>query len=341
MLSVSKHTEAAVMQLEEKMDDSARLADSFKKQFLHTLTQLETTQNELQSTLEVVSTLKSEINEWSQKYAELECVLSDERIQNLEARKQAEDKFEQETRELLEKAESELAEKESLWNDLLESERNDAQHSLDAVFNKLKETTDRYNYELSQLREETRVLIEAEKHNSSTKIQQLMLEHSEAIDVLKQEAANEREELMKKGKAMIASKKEKVENFIRKLKEDHDAEMSRMKSLYANFCEKQIAYEEKATKKITGYKAKLEVANGRICFLETEIDSLQLKQQDIEREKEKANEEAERLRRLVGSRMGAESDLELSFEKLRQEYSAMLEEQRLMKRQVSFEMIFL
>lgn len=340
ILFVSKHTEAAVIQLEEKLDDAARLADSFKKQYLHTLTQLEVTQHEFQNTLEVVSRLETEITEWSQKFTELECVLSGERAQNLEARKAAEDKFEQETRDLLEKAASELAEKESLWNDLLESERNDAQNSLDAVFNKLKETTDRYNYEISQLREETRVLIETEKQNSSAKIQQLMLEHSQAVDVFKQEAANEREELMKKGKAMITSKKEKAENLIKKLNEDHDAELSRMKTLYANFCEKQIAYEEKVTKKITSYKAKLDVANGKISFLETEIDNLQLQQQGMEKEKQKANEEAERLRRLVGSRMGAESDLELSFEKLRQEYSAMLEEHRFLKRQVRLEMNF-
>ncbi len=332
----SKHTVDAVLHLEEKLDDSERLADSFKNQYLHTLTQLETTQNELQNTTVVVSKLEAEIAEWSRKFGELERELADVRAQNLEDQKAVEEKFERDTRDLLEKAASELVEKESLWNVLLESERNDAQNAHDAVFNKLKETTEKYDKELTQLREETYVLIESEKQSSSAKMQQLTTDHSLAIEILRQETSKEREELIKKGKAMIASKKEKAASLIRKLTEDHDAELSRMKELYASFCEKQIAYEKKATQKISSYKSKLDVANGKISFLEAEIDNLQVQHQHMAREKEKAAEEAVRLRRLVGSRIGAESDVELSFEKLRKEYSVMLEEHRLMKHQVSF-----
>jgi len=331
----AKRTNDAVTQLEEKFEDSQRLAESFKIQYLNALSELETTNNELTHTKDVVKKLKAEVEGWTRKHDEQEAELAKECARSKEAQQAAEETLERETQALLNKAASELAEKESLWTDLLESERNDAQNALNSVFRKLHETTERCNRELSELQEQTRLLIETEKQTSDSKLQQLSSDHVLAIESLRQEAANEREELIKKGKSILATKQEKHAAVLSTLKNEYESEMTRMKALYADFCEKQLSYEEKAKHKIASYKTNLDSANGKIAFLDSELENAQSQQQHIAREKEKLKEEVERLRRQVGSRMGAESDVSSAYEKLRQEYSVILEEQRTMKRQLS------
>ena len=330
----AKRTNDAVTQLEEKFEDSQRLAESFKIQYLNTLSELESTKNELTHTKDAVKKLEAEVDGWTRKYYELEAELAKECARSKEAQQAAEETFERETQALLKKAATELAEKESLWTDLLENERNDAQNALNSVFRKLHETTEKFNREFSELQEQTRLIIETEKQTSASKLQQLSSDHALAIDSLRQELANEREELIKKGKSILATKQEKHDAVLAALKKEYESEMTRMKALYADFCEKQLSYEEKAKQKIASYKTKLDSANGKISFLDSELENAQSQQQHVAREREKLKEEVERLRRQVGSRMGAESDVSSAYEKLRQEYSVILEEQRTMKRQV-------
>ena len=74
---------------------------------------------------------------------------------------------------------------------------------------------------------------------------------------------------------------------------------------------------------------------GKMSMLELEMEDLHKVQKCLEREKEMAKEENERLRRQVGCRIGAETDLETSLETLQREYNSMLEENRSLKRKVS------
>ena len=89
-----------------------------------------------------------------------------------------------------------------------------------------------------------------------------------------------------------------------------------------------------AKTKIAGYKKKLEFASARITNLTNEMDDLETRVKNLEREKFKLSEENDRYRRQIGGRGGPDSKLQSQFEQLQKEFKSAMEEARELRRKL-------
>jgi len=136
------------------------------------------------------------------------------------------------------------------------------------------------------------------------------------------------------GKEMINDATEKADKRVREMEEECEKKVAEIRQETKKFRGQQEEYEARAKSKLSTYKHKLHITIGKQNQLMSENSDLQAKYKKLEREKKTLQEENDRFRRQIGTRLGGDSDVQKQFEKLQREFNLLLDENRKMKEQI-------
>lgn len=308
----AKRQSDAVEGLEAKLDDTGRLAEKYKDQYLHTKDALLTTQSELKKSQESEQSLKSEIQTVLRRLGEFQ-----EKVNILVNEKDG----------LEEDLESMRKERDSLNN-----ENMDLCDEIQSLQSKLKETFEMGTERLSQLQKVTEELGQSSKKLEVLQNRNFQLE--ESADAWKANAT-EMESQYETVERQLASAKSELEGArddLERVQEDLEALNAQVKGLEENkdHLEEQLEEERQssnkaleATKQILETKHKQELAEqskNMNSLLEDERKATRLAREEAEKEFEKLREDKrvseERLQQKLKC---AQKDLDETIVQMREE----------------------
>lgn len=325
----------SVQKLEESLDDNQRLAQRYKEQFLATRNELSEAQQALRDSMLREEQLKLEIATLNNDVSNLGNELKDEKLAHQKALIDAERTLQETKQGLIDKAREDMEDLETRMNSLLEDEQIRCKEALEKAEEEKRSIEEQSSNALSELEESTSAALSSAQEESEQRIADLEKQHASAMEEAAAQAKEEREKLVAKGKNMIRDVKAKAAEEMAAKEEAHTAEKDEIRQMCAQFTEEQKEYEEKARAKITQYKQKLQVASGRQAELIQEAEELQDRIKKLEREKMTLTGDNDRYRRMLGSRYGSDSGTQMQFETLQQEFNAMLEENKGLKKKLA------
>ena len=327
----SKRENDSVQKLEEQKDDSERLANKFKEQYLATKSLLEKVQNQLDASIEREKTLKSQVAELEDQKSDLEQELQNERILAHEARIEAEQNLERALRDLQKQASEEQKRLAQEWESrLLESEAQ-ASQQYQELERTASQNESRLKQSLEDIQNEFTTSMATLREENDMKIEELSKCHTIEMKSLTDSTEKERSELMERGKKMLHEKSEKIrqlEETINGLSQASREKEEELNTLKQN----QAVFEEKVTNKIVSYKQRLNRSLAEAEENARECDELQSRLKKVESENSNLQQENDRFRRQLGGRFGTDTG---AYEELKREFNALLEENRLLKRSKS------
>lgn len=325
----------SVQKLEESLDDNQRLAQRYKEQFLATKNDLSEAQQALRDSMLREEQLKLDIAALNNDVSNLNNELKDEKLAHQKSLVDAERTLQETKQALIDKARVDMENLETKMNTLLEEEENRCKEALEKAEEEKRSIEEQSSSALAELKESTSATLKSAQEESEQRIVDLEEQHKLAMEETCTQAKEEREKLVAKGKNMIRDLKAKAAEEMAAKEEEHTTEKDEIRQMCAQFTEEQKEYEEKARAKITQYKQKLQVANGRQAELIQEAEELQDRIKKLEREKMTLTGDNDRYRRMLGSRHGSDSGTQMQFETLQQEFNAMLAENKGLKKKIT------
>ena len=324
-----------VQKLEESLDDNQRLAQRYKEQFLATKNELSEAQQALRDSMLREEQLKLEITTLNNGISNLQNELKDEKVAHQKALIDAERTLQDTKQGLIEKAREDINNIETKMNSLLKDEQIRCKEAIEKAEDEKRSIEEQSSNALEELEESSAAALKAAQDEAEQRIGNLEMQHASALEEAAAQAQEEQEKLVAKGKHMIRDVKAKAAEEMAAKEEAHTAEKDEIRQMCAQFTEEQKEYEEKARAKITQYKQKLQVANGRQAELMQEAEELQDRLKKLEREKMTLTGDNDRYRRMLGSRYGSDSGTQMQFETLQQEFNDVLEENKGLKKKLA------
>lgn len=327
----SKREDDSVQMLEENLDDKNRLAARFREQFLQTKSKLESTHETLVQSVLREEKLQEEVAALNETVRALEVKIQEERRAHQKMSMDAERAFQAAKRSLIDKSRENAERREREMSVTLEEERRVAKEKLARAAEEKSEAEDRSTKALAELRIQSSQALRAVREKEQTRLEQQDQDYKSRIEQLTQEAFGERSKLMATGNGMINEAKEEAEKKVKEMEEQCEKKISDMEAKTQKFRGAQEQYEARAKSKLSTYKHKIHVMSGKQNQLAVENGEIQEKYKKLEREKKTLQEENDRFRRQIGTRLGGDSDVQKQFEKLQREFNLLLEENRKMK----------
>jgi len=300
----SKREVDAVQQLEESCDDAKRLSDKFKERYLRTKSWLESTQQLLRESEEREKQLKNDVADWSKRYQALDEKMKEERLKSHKSAIDAERDYQNQKKNIMEKARQELIGLEEKLTMKLDAERKQHKEKLDVAELEKNELERRLSRQLSALRDESASALRSQKEAAQKRFDELEKIKQNELDALKKAKAEENEALVEKGKEMFRQSKKKAAAAKEQLVRKYEAVIDKLEEELQGLKSFQQQYEQKA-------KAKISKRDGQIQVLETKHqEALRSSYEWEEKAKKGARNSKElsadndRLRRQLGSRFG-------------------------------------
>lgn len=336
---MARHTQDAVEQLGEDLDDSRRLTESFKKQFLTTKNTLEATLSKLKASEVSNKKLHLDVKASHENISALTTQLKVEKEKAEGAQKAAAIELRAREEFLIKKASVDREKLEAITRGEMAEQAKDYERQIERSLAEVANIRKLATEELRKLQQSADNLLEAEQKKRGDLIRQIEGDHTEAMNTAKAE----REDIVKKGKAMIVKERADASLKLKTEREDHEKFVRNVNVTLAKYRQDQTAYEEKVKNKIVSYKKKLHAASSRISKLQQSNDEYKQRIEVVEIEKHKCISDNERLRRQVGSKKGSASDLEIQFHALQREYADLMKQNRNLKENVRYfgKMLFL
>lgn len=330
----SKREDDSVQKMEEKLDDSARLGTKFKEQYFQTKKSLEDTQQKLEDSLDQTRVLQDQVLSLEKEKDGLKRQMKDAELCHKEALLAADRKLQATRKELNEEARKEKDVLQEQWEDKLSQEKYNSKKKLDEVTTEWKERESHLTQTLNKLREESAVTLQNYVKESMSKTEEKDVEHEEKIKELAEMHEAEKQRIMDEGKALFKKKTEETKKEIEEVQADLDDVRSTFTAELEDQRQKQKTQEDTLNAKVRDYKQKLKALQSQIRLLTDSNDALEDKCQSLERDRSNLRDENDRLRRQLGGRSGSDAQCQ-EYEQLQKEYNSILEENRLLKRQVT------
>lgn len=309
-----------VVDMEDQLHDSNRLASTFKERLFKTQANLDETQ-------QLLANSEKKGRDLRQKILNLE-----RNIRNLEREKeQIEQNFKDTVSSMNEKAAKELRDLDERRRHEIEQERARSQMKEDELNETLKTTKELHEAKVSCLEQGHKAQIETNAQMAADKLREAEEQFNERIETIKNDAQKERDDLMNKGKDLYKQKKDVLVAQKNKYKKGLESSIAQYKEFEEKTTKEKQLLEEQSRRKISSFNHKLSISLTKQDDLEKEIENLEGKNKKLEREKREILEDNERYRRHVGSRLGSEKSTENQFETLQREYNQILKENRLLK----------
>ena len=321
---VAKHTQENVEKLENEIDDTRRLADSFKSQFLSTQASLESTTEKLKLSEENVCHLNAKLEEANREIKARNEQIDQEKVAHSNSLKAAEKQFKEREQCLKEKAVSDLQQLRVESDDMISSVKQSHQEQLQRIEEEITRVKSSAEQEVEAVKISTDNLLRAKEVENENLIRQMRSECDAAVE----KARIEREELMKKGKSMLVKERTDASLKLKLEREEHEKFVVGVKKTVEKYRADQATYEKRANSKIASYRRKFLAASSTVRELENTRAEYNEQIEDLEREKKNLVTENERLRRQIGSKKGSESDLQVQFDSLQREFNDLLAQNR-------------
>lgn len=355
---ILRSAEAAVEQLQGDVEgleaDAEENAQSFREMegnLRKTTWELEDTRNRLADRRNKVEALEGQVMKLQKELRDLEDKLDLERSQRKEEAEEGQRSLET-TRELLEtKNRKEQEDLQANMARLLDDERKAYrikdeeanrmyQHLEQECQEKYLELQERSTSLLRHSRQENQERINFIKEEYEEDLAKLTKENSERIDLIKKEHEEDVAKLTKensetqdtfirKGKKLLDICKSDARNAIQEL-EDKCRDLEEKNARLDN----DMAERDRLLRgKIASMNQQLMFTTSQVNDRTREADEYVDQIKMLEREKFKLSEENEQYRRQLGGRYGADGLVQSQLEKLQKEYSAVVDENRNLKKQ--------
>mmetsp|Transcript_41406 Transcript_41406/g.81141 ORF Transcript_41406/g.81141 Transcript_41406/m.81141 type:complete len:1042 (-) Transcript_41406:69-3194(-) len=322
---VSKHSRESVQKLEESLDDSQRLSERYKKQFLTTKSSLERVQSNLTDEKSVTKMLHTKLESSTKKSDILQENLAEEKQNFLHEQERSSVELSSTKSRLNELGRTKLDQVVTKLTQAIRKERQTACTNVMVLTAAFNAYMDGSSLSRIKLVENHRQDIKRCSDSFSNDMRSLKLQFHEDINLLQLSATKERNSLIIKGKSMMANK-------LAKADESKRSDLAKIKASFKEYEAKMLVYEENAKSKIASCKRQLNVSMSKCAQFEADNDELQTHIQQQEKELNEANEDNNRLRRQMTSRAGCTSDVENRHNNLQKEYTILMEENRRLKR---------
>ncbi len=321
----------SVQRLEESCDDAKRLSERFKEQFLRTKSELEDTQQLLSESISREEKLQSEVNDWSKKYDELGKELEEEKLRAHTAALDTEKKYQHEKSSIIEQALSELNALEEKLTATIESERLQHKEKMDQAEAQRVQEENRFSSELAALQEQSSAILRTTKEQAQQRIEELEQSKQEEIERLTKAKEDEIEMLTNKGKAMIRESRAKAKALQKKISEEFEVEIKRLKQEREKMISIQGEYEKVASAKIAKRDQQIKLSEAKLQESTRANEELEESIKKTEKSKRELMLDNDRLRRQLGSRFGPGSESEKQLEELMSVCHSLQEENQRLK----------
>jgi len=333
----SKTSNETVLDLENKLEDTSRLATTFKERYLETKSKLEKEETMHCESRSREEGLKQDLIVLDHRIEELEKELSNERERAILAKEEAEKLLEETIKNLTEKARAEFDKMVQTMIDKLSVQEKTFDEKEKNLKDCLAAETLSFENEMKSLREGFEATIEGNRLKSEKLIKETKDNCETKIDQVKEDAEAERKKLVDKGTEVYTKKKEIQTVKMMKLKELLEGSKAEFKRYREIASTEREEFETQAREKINKITNRYQTLSRKQREQEKEIEELQSGKRKLEREKMEIREENERFRRHVGSRLGSEKNWESQFDSLQSEYNQILKENRALKNRSNVE----
>lgn len=321
----------SVQRLEESCDDAKRLSERFKEQFLRTKSELEDTQQLLSESILREEKLQGEVNDWSKKYDELGQEFEEEKLRAHKAAIDTEKEYQHEKSSIIEQALSELKTLEEKLMATIEAERLEHKEKIDQTEARRVEEENRLSSELVAFREQSSATLRTTKEQAQQRIEELEHSKQEEIEKLTKEKEDEIEMLTNKGKGMIRESRAKAKALQKKITEEYEVEIERLKQEREKMISIQGEYEKVASAKIAKRDQQLKLFDAKLQECTRANEELEESVKKSEKSKRDLLADNDRLRRQLGSRFGPGSESEKQLEDLMSVCHSLQEENQRLK----------
>eukprot|EP00804_Cyclotella_cryptica_P009857 CCRYP_014174-RA/>CCRYP_014174-RA protein AED:0.02 eAED:0.02 QI:52/1/1/1/0.4/0.33/6/2015/1066 len=319
-----------VQRLIESCEDTKRLSERFKEQFLTTKNHLEDTLQSLQESQARESKLQNEVADWSERHRKLVEEMKDERIKSHRAALDMERKFNDDKKALSERARGELKDMEDKLMLKIENERKQHNEKLERLYAERNDIEKRFGQQLTELREQSSANLRSTKEALQQRIDELEQSKIEALEKAEKEKQDELDALTHKGKAVLREKLKALEAKAQESLAKAEFEIKSLEEKLNSLKAFHMDYEAKA-------KAKITKKNQRISILESQSSAAAATHCELEEKVKKAERtskelvaENDRLRRQMGSR-GPGGASQTQLEELVSVCNSLREENRRLK----------
>ncbi|KAL7470351.1 hypothetical protein ACHAXS_013008 [Conticribra weissflogii] len=324
----SKREVDEVQRLEESCDDARRLSDKFKERFFQTKSELERTQKLLRESEEREQKLKNDVADWSRRYQELDEKMKEERLKSHKAAIDAERDYQNQKKNIMDKARQELIALEEKLTMKIDSERKQHKEKLDIAELEKNGLEQRLSRQLSALRDESAAALRSQKEAAQKRFDEFEKSKQTELDAIMKAKAEEIESLLVKGKEMLRQSKKKATAAKEELVKKYEATIDQLEEELQGVKSFQQQYEQKA-------KAKISKRDSQIKILETKHqEALRLSYEWEEKAKKAARNSKEisadndRLRRQLGRRFGPGGASQTQVDELMSVCNSLREENR-------------
>lgn len=321
----------SVQRLEERCDDAERLSERFKEQFLRTKSELEDTQQLLSESISREEKLQGEVNDWSKKYDELGQEFEEEKLRARNAAIETEKEYQHEKSSIIEQALSELKALEKKLTATIEAERLEHKEKMDQAEALRVQEENRLSSELVALQEKSSATLRTSKEQAQLRIEELEQSKQEEIERLTKAKEDEIELLTNKGKGMIRESRAKAKALQKKISEEYEVEIDRLKQEREKMISIQGEYEKVASAKIAKRDQLIKLSEAKLQESTRANEELEESIKKTERSRRDLISDNDRLRRQLGSRFGPGSESEKQLEDLMSVCHSLQEENQRLK----------
>ena len=319
----------SVQKMEEKLEDVGRLSTRFQDQYLSTKNTLDDVTDQLQEGLSREKNLKENLAIAEGKCTQLENVLKTECRTFKEKILEAETTIQSTKRDMTQEFREKCGLIEKEWEAKVAKERTDGEMKYNQLVEEKKLLEIDYEKKISDIQYESESTLQSQREKGSKELDCLKSEHEKKLEEVALKSRTEREELIAKGKQMLKTKEEGHTKILQEEQERRQNEIFDLSEKIEKENEEHRDYSQRLISKLESYREKLKIKKVQVSDISSEYDESQTRCKKLEREKSELEEENDRYRRQLGSRFGSEKG---QTDELQKEYSALLKENRLLKK---------
>ena len=330
----TRTSQESVVDLEDKLEDSSRLADTFKTRYLETKASLEETKVLLEQSEQREENLKKDILVLDERIEDLEKYCESEREKAIAKEKADQVKFQNTITSLTQKAKNEFEAMVKDMTDKIENTKKDANERENNLVEKMENRETELQGNIDDLCKEYEQKLESLKKSGDKEREKMEKSHNAMVEKMKQDFENDRIALVEKGTEMYKKKKEIYVGKIMKYAKNLEKNIAEFERFKKNSQKEKEELHITTTTQINALKNKNQSLLEHQRELEQEIEDLESQKKKLEREKMIIREENERFRRYVGSRLGSEKNWESQFDALQREYNQIFIENKDLKQRL-------
>ena len=304
--------------------------------------ELDETRGKCSKQLEEAANMQRQCSKLQKQICELEETIKAERSRHKEELDEAQTSLET-TRQLLEvKNKKELDELHENMSKLLDDERKANRRKDEESKRRIAELEEQWQQKYVELQERSTSSLQNSRQQAQAQVEFMKAEHQKDVEEMKQQWAEEVAKIKKESSetldGFVRKGKEKVKVMHAKVTE----EMQQLDDERRDIAEKYERLEKQSTDNEGIMQEQITLLRQQLAFSTSQVNDYMRESEEyldriktLDRDKYKLHEENEQYRRQLGGRYGSEGHIHSQLEKLQQEYNAVIEENRNLKKQQS------